>query len=149
MGDGLDEEQLKVWRSFLDVNTRMVDVLDQRLRRRHSLALTDYEILTMLAEADGHRLRMSDLASRVLVSRSRLTYRIDQLSKRGVVERVEDQNDGRGTFASLTDDGVALLVEATPLHAADVKSILFDHLSDLDLKAFQLVLQRIQVSLAG
>ncbi len=147
MTEWLDDNQQHVWRLYLDVNRMMIDKLDDGLSQRNDLALTDYEILVMLSEADERRLRMSELAQRVLVSRSKLTYRIDQLTRRGFVCREQSEDDGRGMFAVLTPAGFSLLEASAPGHVTDVNTFLFDHLDDDDLATLQAILERTRAKL--
>ncbi len=101
----LNEDEQRAWRAFLKGANRLLEHLDDSLRGNHDLALTDFEILVVLSEAPTRRLRMSDIADRVLVSRSRLTYRVDRLVERGLVVRSEVAGDGRGMNAELTAAG--------------------------------------------
>ena len=68
----------------------------------------------MLSVAPSNRLRMSELAEQVLVSRSRLTYRVDRLAELDYVTRQECEDDRRGLFAILTDNGAKALAAAAP-----------------------------------
>jgi len=105
------------------------------------MTLTDYEILLALTEAPERRLRMSELADQVFVSRSRLTYRVDRLTDVGFVTREECEDDRRGLWAILTDKGLDALDEATPAHHAVIHSLLFSDLGEGDLDDFVSVLQ--------
>lgn len=125
MTRGRSEIELQVWRSFLSANTRLRERLDHELQQRSQLSLTDYDILSALSEAPEARLRMSDLAERVLVSRSRLTYRIDRLAELDYVGRQECEDDRRGLFAILTDKGSEALEAAAPGLQADVQNLFF------------------------
>ncbi|MBT8239851.1 MAG: MarR family transcriptional regulator [Acidimicrobiia bacterium] len=110
--------------------------LDHSLQEKHGIPLTDYEILVFLSESEEHQLRMSEIANHVLVSRSRLTYRVDRLVEQGFVVRTEAPDDRRGLFAELTPRGLDVLSEAAKTHVADVRSHLMDHISKGDLPAF-------------
>jgi DNA-binding MarR family transcriptional regulator len=79
---------------------------------------------------------MSEIANHVLVSRSRLTYRVDRLDEQGFVIRAEALDDRRGLCAELTPQGNAVLSEAAKTHVADVRSHLMDHITEVDLPAF-------------
>jgi DNA-binding MarR family transcriptional regulator len=125
MTEGHSEIELQVWRSFLSANTRLRERLDHELQQRSQLSLTDYDILSALSEAPEARLRMSDLAERVLVSRSRLTYRIDRLAELDYVARQECEDDRRGLFAILTDKGSEALEAAAPGLQADVQNLFY------------------------
>src|SRR5690606_32684985 len=96
------------------------------------LTLADYEILAHLSEAPDDRLRMSELADAALVSRSRLTHRVDRLAARGLVAREACPTDKRGTFAVLTPAGRSTIVATAPTHVEGVRRYLVNRL-DPDL----------------
>jgi DNA-binding MarR family transcriptional regulator len=120
--EGLSGQEETLWRAYLSVNTHLLERLDHELQQRSQLSITDFDILASLAEAAQHRLRMSELAERVLVSRSRLTYRVDRLVGLDLVARQECEDDRRGLFAILTDSGAKALAEATPGHVHDIQA---------------------------
>lgn len=124
------------WRSFLFGVNRLLEHLDHSLQEHHGIPLTDYEILVFLSEAPRRRLRMSELADQVLVSRSRLTYRVDRLVERGLVVRSEVADDRRGLYAELTEAGGRLLAEAAKTHVEDVRTRLMDHIGPGELEGF-------------
>lgn len=138
----LSADQQQTWRLYLEVVARQMELFDQDLRHEADLALTDYEILVMLSEAEDHQLRMSELASLVIVSRSRLTYRVDRLCKRGLIERVGFADDRRGVLARLTDAGMELLVDTAPHHVETVNQMIFDHIDEAELETFHRILER-------
>lgn len=104
--------------------------LDRSLQKQWQLPLTDFEILTTLSEHPDNSLRMSDLADEVLVSRSRMTYRVDHLIRRGLVVRTRSSQDGRGVVAKLTAAGLELLAVASDHHSAEVRRILIDQVEE-------------------
>jgi DNA-binding MarR family transcriptional regulator len=124
----LDPGEQLAWRRTIAAAILLVDALDRDLRNEHDLTLADYEILVHLSEADDRRLRMSELADAALVSRSRLTHRVNRLSERGLVAREACPTDKRGTFAVLTRQGLALLERAAPTHVDSVRAHLVDRL---------------------
>jgi DNA-binding MarR family transcriptional regulator len=126
-----DREQV-LWRRLLTVEFRLRERLDHELRSGHGISLGDYAVLVNLSEAPGHSLRMSDLAERILLSRSGLTRRVDALVKRGLVTRQSCPADGRGSMAELTSAGAELLGEAASTHVAGVREYLIDALGSLD-----------------
>jgi DNA-binding MarR family transcriptional regulator len=132
----LNADEQRAWRAFLKGANRLMEHLDDSLQEHHELALTDFEILVVLSEAPSRRLRMSEIADRVLVSRSRLTYRVDHLVKRGLVVRSGVAGDGRGTNAELTDVGLEVLQSAARTHVDDVRINLVDHIPAGELGMF-------------
>lgn len=124
----LSHPEQKAWRSFLYATTLLNDRLSEALQADPEIDLTlgEYEILVRLSEASDQFLRMSELADRVVHSRSRLTHTISRMEKRGIVERVRCSSDGRGRQAQLTDAGRELLERAAPTHVRSVRELLLD-----------------------
>jgi DNA-binding MarR family transcriptional regulator len=134
------DPRLSAWRSFLRAHARVVRELEHDLQSEQKLALTDYDVLVQLAAADQHRLRMSDLADRLLLSRSGATRLIDRLVAEGLVERASCESDRRGQWAALTDAGYRRLRAAAPTHLRGVATHFLDRLSQGDLAGLELML---------
>ena len=128
----LNSRQQRDWRSFLSIAIVLPDQFSKDLQDQHDLSLSDYEILVRLSEAPDHCMRMSELAERVMSSRSRLTHQIDRMISAGLVERSLCEEDKRGFNAVLTESGYQKLVAAAPSHVESVRKHLVDVLSDED-----------------
>lgn len=128
-GARLSGRELAAWRGMLRVHTEVTQSLDAELRAQHGITLTGYEVLLFLEEAEGRRMRMTDLASRVLLTRSGITRSVDRLVKQGLVTRAAAETDGRGLYAELTDSGAELLEAAGRTHRAGIRREYLDHLS--------------------
>jgi DNA-binding MarR family transcriptional regulator len=128
----LTDIEQQVWRRLLAVECRLRERLDQDLRTSHGLSLNDYAVLVHLSEAPEGSLRMSELAERLLLSRSGLTRRVDGLVRDGWVVRRACPKDGRGSLAELTPAGLELLKESAPTHVAGVRRYLIDALGNLE-----------------
>jgi DNA-binding MarR family transcriptional regulator len=125
----LDEHEQHTWRSFLTVQRLLFDGLERQLQQDSGLPHTYYEILVRLSEAPERTLRMSELASIVNSSQSRLSHAIARLEERGWVRREKCPSDKRGSMAVLTDAGYDVLVASAPGHVEAVRSNLFDQLT--------------------
>ena len=123
----LDADEQAAWRSVLEFCGRIIDGMDDDVAP-FGLTSSDYEVLVHLSEARDEGLRMSELAARVLVSRSRLTYRVDRLEERGLVVRESCLTDRRGFIARLTPAGRSFLREVAPHHVAGVRARVVDRL---------------------
>jgi DNA-binding MarR family transcriptional regulator len=117
---------------LLAIESRLHDQLDKELMEAHGLSIGDYAVLVHLSEASGFELRMSELADRLLLSRSGLTRRVDGMVKTGLVSRRACPSDRRGALAQLTPAGLQRLREAAPTHVAGVRRYLIDALGNLD-----------------
>ncbi len=133
--DRLSDTELAAWRGLLRVHSALLRDLDAELELKHRLPLTWYEVLITLDRAPHMRLRMSELADSVLLSRSGCTRLVDRLEREGLVERAECPGDARGSLAGITALGRDRLHEARPTHLEGVRRRFVDHLSEQELEA--------------
>jgi DNA-binding MarR family transcriptional regulator len=126
---GLSEQELRAWRGMLRAHAALTKALDAQLEAEHGLPLVSYEVLLVLAGAPARKMRMSELAETVVLSRSGLTRLVDRLERDGLIRRQSCRDDARGAFAALTDVGGARLDAARATHLAGVRALFLDHLS--------------------
>lgn len=139
----LSREQLTAWRGFLQAHAVLVRRLEADLLAEHQLPLASYDVLVQLVEAPERRLRMTELAQRVLISRSGLTRLVDRLEREGLVRREACDDDARGLFAVLTDDGFRRLRTAAPTHLRGVSSYAMARLDDEQVRALAEICTRL------
>jgi DNA-binding MarR family transcriptional regulator len=139
----LDGRELAAWRGLLRVHASLSKALDAQLEREHGLPLTSYEVLLYLADAEGQKMRMCDLASSVILSRSGLTRLVDRLERDGLLVRESCASDARGAFAKLTTAGHEKLAAARVTHLAGVRSLFLEHLTEDDLDVLGAVWTRV------
>jgi DNA-binding MarR family transcriptional regulator len=123
----LSPAELGAWRGLLRVHSALVKALDAELQAAHGLPLSSYEVLITLRTAPGNRLRMAELADRVILSRSGMTRLVDRLEREGLLERDRCDSDARGFFAVLTPKGEALLSTARRTHLDGVRERFIQH----------------------
>ena len=140
----LSSLELGAWRGFLRVHAALMRELDRELELAHDLPLTHYEVLLHLDNAPDHRLRMSELASSVLLSQSGITRLVDRMEREALVERVPCPGDRRGLWAIITEAGRSRLAEARPTHLAGVRARFLERLSDEDLRVLGDAWERVQ-----
>lgn len=141
--EAISSEALAVWRMLQQAQVRITRVLETDLLVEHDLALASYDVLTQLSESPDRRLRMNDLADRVLLSRSGLTRLVDRLQRDGLVEREACASDARGLFAVLTDDGAVRLAEATPTYLRGIRAHFLDVLDAGELRQCAAMLNKL------
>ncbi len=120
MTTALTAGELQAWRIFLRAHAQVTRSLEAELVAEHDLPLPSYDVLVQLSESPDRRLRMTELADRVLLSRSGLTRLVDRLAREGLVERQSCPSDARGTLAALTETGLQRLRDAWPTHLRGV-----------------------------
>ena len=132
----LTAAEQRAWRAYLSATQGLFDHMERDLQNRAGLSQADYEILVRLSEAPGRRLRMSDLSTETLFSRSRLSHAIKRLAGLGWIAREECPDDRRGAFAVLTRAGFSALEAAAPGHVDVVRRLVFDALTPDELEGF-------------
>lgn len=129
------DPRISIWRDFLVSHARLERLLDEDLRAEHGVSLAEYDALLQLAEAPGRRLRMHELADRVLLSRSGVTRLIDRLVADGSVQRDSCLTDARGAEAVLTAAGLDRLRGAAGTHLRGIGEHFLDSIEPADLAA--------------
>jgi DNA-binding MarR family transcriptional regulator len=142
-GERLDELEFRAWRAFIYTHATVVPALERELGLAHGLTFNQFEVLTWLAGAGRRGLRMSELASRVVLSPSGVTRAVDQLERRGLVERCTFEGDRRGSVASLTADGRKLLRKAANDHVLGIREHFLNHLSRSEIEQLASALEAI------
>jgi MarR family 2-MHQ and catechol resistance regulon transcriptional repressor len=89
---------------------------------RHGLTVAEFGVL----EALYHKgpMLLNEVQRRILVSSGGITYLVDRLEKRGLVERRDCPGDRRARLAALTPEGQALVAAIFPEHAATIRDAL-------------------------
>jgi DNA-binding MarR family transcriptional regulator len=143
MAEPLDARRQTMWRAYIDSSWALQTRLEDELRATTGLSMPDYHVLVVLSEAPGRRLRMGELAGRMVFSPSRVTYQIASMVKRGLVRKQSCADDGRGQEAVLTADGLAALEAAAPLHLTTVRDSFMDDLDDAEIAVLTDVFTRL------
>jgi DNA-binding MarR family transcriptional regulator len=125
----LSEEEQRAWRAYMASAQLVSDALDRQLQRDAGMPHAYYSLLVWLSETPERRMRMTELAERSKITRSRLSHAISRLEQNGWVRRENCPSDRRGQLAVLTDEGFAALAAAAPGHVEAVRSAIFDRLS--------------------
>ncbi|AWS45154.1 MarR family winged helix-turn-helix transcriptional regulator [Streptosporangium sp. 'caverna'] len=137
----LSKTEMDAWMSYVAATHLLERRVEEQLKAS-GLTHAQYEILAKLSASAGRRLRMTELARQVVVSKSGLTYQIGQLEKRGLVERTTYPSDDRGVLAVLTEEGVRCLERTAPGHVAVVRAFLIDRLTPDELRTMTRIMTK-------
>lgn len=141
----LDPQEQHAWRAVLRSAHVLRVAMDEALVP-HGVSLGEYELLSMLSEAPGCRMRMSVLADLIVQSRSRVSHTATRLERQGWVERAPSREDGRGVELALTADGRARLEELAPVHVESVRTSFLDHLTREELLTHGALMRRVLIA---
>jgi DNA-binding MarR family transcriptional regulator len=131
---------------MLVAHARAMQQLDAQMQAEHGLSVSAYEVLMFLDDAPEHRMRMSEIADSVLLSRSGCTRLVDRLVDQGYVSRCAADTDGRGLYAKLTGTGVRKIAAARVTHHEGIRRFFLDHLTARDQIALAEVWGRLESS---
>lgn len=126
----LSPPQLRAWMRFVAVVELLPGVLDSQLQRDADVSHFEYYVLAMLSEAPNATLRMTALSLKTNATLPRLSHVIKRLESRGLVRRAPCPEDRRATNASLTEEGIALVVATAPGHVRTVRENVIDRLTE-------------------
>ncbi|KJK59869.1 MarR family winged helix-turn-helix transcriptional regulator [Saccharothrix sp. ST-888] len=130
----LSAKEQQFWRAHLEV-AKLLDYQLGRELQPHNLASNDYEILVVLSESPDRRMRMTDLATATLQSKSRLSHQITRMESAGLVLRQDCPGDRRGLYAHLTELGWETMQKVAPDHVRSVRHHFIDRLSPEQIDA--------------
>ena len=116
------EPHLSAWRALLNAHAALVGRVERALAAAGLPPLAWYDVLWALRRAPGRRARMSELAAAVTLSRGGLTKLADRLTAAGLIRREPADEDGRGSYAVLTEKGEAMLRRMWPVYAGELSA---------------------------
>ena len=143
MPEELSEEESAAYQALMRVVFAVPRAITADITPACGVGLSDYMALDLLSSAPGRQLRMTELAAACGVSLSGISRIMNRLDREGLTRRTGSPDDGRGTFAVLTDAGQASLDKTHPLHLASIRRYLFGHLDDCDLGRFTATMESI------
>jgi DNA-binding MarR family transcriptional regulator len=131
----LSEEEEKAWRGFVALRIGLVGHLARQLAQDSGITEAEFEVLVVVSEAPGQRIRSRDLGKALNWERSRLSHQITRMEERGMVAREQCENDARGFDVLLTKAGLKAIQAAAPKHLEAVRHCFIDLLTPAQMKA--------------
>jgi len=134
--------ELGAWRAFLRAGAASTLALEAALAET-GVSNSEYDVLVNLASAPRDGLRPTDLAERVLITKSGLTRLLDRLVERGYIDRRPCPSDRRGHLVVLTAAGRRAFRRAAPSVVRAIGAIFGEHFSERDVAALRAACERI------
>jgi DNA-binding MarR family transcriptional regulator len=139
----LSPDEWQSWGAVMMLHRSVLRELDAQLRKRHELAVVEFDVLITLFNAPERRLPMAQLAERVLLSPAGISHLVTRLERDGLVRREVDPADGRRWFTVLTDAGDETLKAARPTHNDIVGRALAVATTPTDRRTLRRIWQRL------
>ena len=143
MGKSLETSKGSVWALFLTTHAVLVETIERRFAEAGLPPFGWYDVMWGLERAENQKLRMSELAHKVVLSRSNLTRLVDRLEDAGLAKRERSEEDRRGAFAVLTEEGKALRRRMWPVYAKAIKELFEDRVTDAQAQVMGTALRAI------
>lgn len=141
----MSAQQSRAWLALVSTAELLPAALDAQLQRDSALTHYEFMLLTVLQRSGA--IRLSDLAAATNATLPRTSKVVSRLRERGLVERVESEQDRRSVEIGLTGKGRRHLVHATPAHLDLVHELVLDHLDDEHLEALASALEPVLAAL--
>jgi DNA-binding MarR family transcriptional regulator len=139
----LDPQQLGAYFALMEAVSLLRHHVEQHLQAEGDLSYVQFQLLARLAAGDG-QLTMTALADGIVYSRSGLTYQAGLLEKAGLIARGPSPDDERATLVTITGKGRALVDRILPGHVQVVHRLLFEPLSEGDLRQLGDIMTRVR-----
>ena len=143
MGKSLETTKGSVWALFLTTHAVLVERIEERLAQASLPPLGWYDVLWALERVDDQRARMSELADKVVLSRSNLTRLVDRLEDAKLVARERSEQDRRGAYAVLTEKGKVMRKQMWPVYQGAIRDLFEKTITDDEAQVMGAVLRRI------
>ena len=116
ISDDAVEVRARGWRRLAALHQLIEARLERSLQEQHDLSVVEFTVLDALSRQDGWHLRMAQLARATGLSPSATTRLVNRLEARGLIKRILCEDDRRGIYTELTEQGWALLNQTRPTH---------------------------------
>ena len=136
----------EAWGTLTRTHAAISERLQAALAQGDFPPLPWYEVLATLADESDRRLKMGDLAERLVITRGGLTKLVDRLVTAGLLERAFCETDRRVSYATLTPAGAGLLEEMRPVVIAELKVAFAAKLSVAEANELRETLERVRES---
>ncbi len=143
MSEGWNPEATWAWINLVQVSAIVEAALEEQLQGTAALSLAEHGLLLRIAVQPVRRVRMADLASLMLISRSGVTRIVDRLEEAGLVRRESDPSDRRATFAAVTDQGRTLALRTMPIFRQAMRERFAKFLDAEDVAALRRALRKV------
>jgi DNA-binding MarR family transcriptional regulator len=142
MGKGLESSKGSAWALWLTAHALVIEQVEARLAQQGLPSLSWYDVLWGLERSAEGRLRLSELADKVVLSRSNLTRLVDRLEQAKLVKRERSAEDRRGAYAVITASGRALRKKMWPVYEAAIQDFFEAHLTEADARTLTALMHR-------
>src|SRR5258705_523900 len=124
-----DDPKSHAWAVLVTAHATLIENSETALAEAKLPPLAWYDVLWELEKAEGGKLRMHELARRIVLSRSNLTRLADRLENATLIEREDTRHDRRGYDCVITRAGLAMRKKMWPVYKAEIERLFSRHIT--------------------
>jgi DNA-binding MarR family transcriptional regulator len=125
-------EATAAWIRLVRIQSRVLDAVEQDLKRAGFPPLAWYDALLELSRAPSGEMRPVELEKQMLIPQYSTSRLIDRLVDEGYANRRECKMDKRGLFVEITDAGRELQKKMCSAYSTAIEKHVGSKLSDAD-----------------
>ena len=145
----LGDTHFAVWADFVLAHTRIMRLIERRIRASSGLTWSQYDVLYNLDVEPGGRLSVSALTRTLLYSSGSASNLVAGMERSGLLERERSGTDRRVSETRMTPAGRAAFESATAVVLQAVNEEFATKLGDDELPAVAAFLQRVRAGDGG
>jgi len=129
----------------LTILLRATNFIQEKIKEdvsKYDLNLSEFGALEVLYHKGP--LPVQAICEKVLIASSSMSYVIENLIKKELIEKIKDPSDRRIHIVHLTDKGIMLFDEVYPKHLAHMRSVI-DVLDENEEKELQSLLKKLGI----
>ena len=138
-----DDMKEHAWALFLEAHTLVLERIETALAGAELPPLAWYDVLWELEKADDGKLRMHQLAERIVLSRSNLTRLADRLEDAKLLRRESCSDDRRGAYCVITAAGRQMRKKIWPVYRRQIEVLFADQLTSAEARTLAQALEKI------
>jgi DNA-binding MarR family transcriptional regulator len=123
------DAKARAWRLFLFTHTVLLERIEETLNAAGLPPLAWYDMLWELEKAEEGRLRMHEIADRIVLSRSNLTRLADRLESAGLIRREQCPGDRRGAYCAIAPAGREMRRKMWRVYEEQIEHLFAKHLT--------------------
>ena len=139
-------EATAAWIRLMRIQSRVLDAVEQELKKAGYPPLAWYDALLELSRAPSGEMRPVELEKQMLIPQYSTSRLIDRLVDEGLAARRECKIDKRGQFVEITEAGRELQKKMWSAYSAAIEKHVGSKLSDADAARLCALLDRLGCS---
>ncbi|MDQ4215590.1 MarR family winged helix-turn-helix transcriptional regulator [Microbacterium sp. ASV81] len=135
---------LAAWESLFraqhEIFTEMSEDFDST-----ALSTAEYDVLLTVTRFESRTARLRDVTANMLISQPSVSRLVDRMVARGLLEKCQDPEDGRGSLVHATEAGTRAFRQIATVHGRSI-AVRMSRLSDDELRQLTALTEKLRKS---